>query len=102
MQKRIYKNIQIRNSVATNEFKKIFLKSLMYNRNFIATLTTEENENIYKYMYSFERTSSKSKVQNLCIASKKPNSTYRAFKLNRTKIKHFAAQGLLPGLRRSS
>jgi ribosomal protein S14 len=110
MQRRMYQNVQVRSSYAHNEEAKKVIKFMIYNRMLHSPATEKSNQEsvtflksrLFQELYLFKKNSSLSRIQNLCIVSKKANSVSRVFRLNRTKLKYYASKAYLPGIRRSS
>ena len=101
--KRIYKDIHYRTNYKKVETNSKFLKYIMFCRHLEQNQLYKEIKKImYKRFFKTMKQNSSSKIKNLCLISKRPNSVYRDFRLNRTQIKYFTSRGLLPGVRRGS
>ncbi|MDA7950505.1 MAG: 30S ribosomal protein S14 [Pirellulaceae bacterium] len=59
-------------------------------------------EGRYAELALLPRNSSKTRHRNLCKLTGRSRSYYRKFGLSRIKLREFAEQGLIPGMRQSS
>jgi ribosomal protein S14 len=99
--KKVYKDVQVRNRLKRLEIDKVLLKYLVFSRHLNANVNYNSIKEIL-YNKIFFIKNSISQIKNICLISKRPNSVYRDFKMNRTQLKYFANRGLLPGVKRGS
>lgn len=96
MRKQIYKDLRKRILFHNLEIRKNILKYIIINSN-------NNNSLKQKLQYKYKKyTSSVIQVKNRCIISNRQHSVYRFFKLSRIKLKEFALQGLLYGVKKAS
>ncbi len=65
-------------------------------------LSFEKKMAVQKKMQSLPRDSSRSRLRNRCLITGRPRGVYRRFGLARNKLREFAMQGLIPGIRKAS
>lgn len=80
------------------EINKVILKNLL-NYNYFKF---EYKFNFDKFFNNLHYNASISKIRNYCILLKNNRSIFKKFKMSRHKIKLFAANGILIGLKKSS
>jgi len=62
----------------------------------------EEKMKLMIEMQGLPRDSSQSRIRNRCIVTGRSRGVYRKFGLGRNKLREYAMQGLIPGLRKAS
>jgi small subunit ribosomal protein S14 len=80
------------------EVEKVRLKALYNNCNFPITLRLM----IMQRIFLTSKYKSNNRINNRCIVTNKSRSVQRDFLLNRSTIREYFSQDLIPGLRKSS
>jgi small subunit ribosomal protein S14 len=80
------------------EIEKVRLKALYNNWNFPITLRLM----VMQRIFLTSKYKSVSRINNRCIITNKCRSVQRDFLLNRSAIREYFSQDLIPGLRKSS
>lgn len=96
MRKQIYKDLKKRILFHNLEIRKNILKYIIINNNNNIHIKQKIQYKYCKYMLSA------AKIKNRCLVSNRQHSVYRFFKLSRIKLKEFALQGLLYGVKKAS
>jgi ribosomal protein S14 len=81
-----------------NEIKKLILKSLLYNKDYLFKFKLYYDK-VYK---KFKYCTSIAKLQTFCLILKNKKSIFRKFKLSRHTIKKYASNGYIIGLKKAS
>lgn len=95
MRKQIYKDLRKRLLFHNLEIRKNILKYIIINNN-NKILKQKLKYKYNNYMRSIIQ------VKNRCLISNRQHSVYRFFKLSRIKLKEFALQGVLYGVKKAS
>lgn len=95
MRKQIYKDLRKRLLFHNLEIRKNILKYIIINNN-NKILKQRLKYKYNNYMRSIIQ------IKNRCLISNRQHSVYRFFKLSRIKLKEFALQGILYGVKKAS
>lgn len=95
MRKQLYKDLR----------KRILFNNLEVKKNILKFFIINNKKNILKQQLKFQYNnymSSYTQVKNRCLITNRQRSVYRIFKLSRMKVKEFALQGILYGIKKAS
>lgn len=84
--------------VASKRITRDSLKKIIMDR----SLTLEERIQANFKLAEMPRNSSYTRIRNRCELSGRPRGYYRKFKISRIALRNLAAQGLIPGITKSS
>lgn len=96
MEKKLKKDLKLRESFVKNEILKMNLKSIAFNK--ILPLAVRQKAMIE--LDSLPKDTSK--MRNYCIATGRSRGLIKEFKVSRLIFKQLADNGEIPGIRRSS
>lgn len=96
--KHLIKSNKIRQFVATNQTKRISLKSLSHN----LLLASKLRLIAYHQLTLLPKKASPIKVRNRCVLSGRSRGVYNYLKISRVMLRSLAAQGLLFGVKKAS
>ncbi|MBP6104165.1 MAG: 30S ribosomal protein S14 [Gammaproteobacteria bacterium] len=65
-------------------------------------LSFEKKLLVQKKMQDLPKDSNRCRLRNRCLVTGRSRGVYRRFGLGRTKLREFAMQGLIPGIRKAS
>lgn len=94
----VYKDKIKRGTVLNNEYQRLLVKSVVFNRNI--PISTRNALNIYLSRY--KRNSSITRIKNRCVISGNSKSIIRKFKISRHMLRKYIHNGYVPGIIKSS
>ncbi len=94
----IEKNNKKRRKVASLRNKRAQMKAQIYDKN----LSLEDRFPLVMALAKLPRSSSQTRIRNMCELTGRSRGYYRKFKLSRIMLRELAGKGLVPGLIKAS
>ena len=92
MKKLLLKSKKNREVAMKSENKRVILKSLVYNNNFIKPIKWNTGENMFKINFNYTKSTRR------CIVSNKKNIINKYYNISRIVFLNYAKKKVIPGL----